>query len=254
MDLSVIIPAFNEEKRLPATLRRVISYLSSTRAEWEVIVVDDGSRDGTARLVKDMSASGGKLRLVANLRNMGKGYSIRNGVLAADGRLILTTDADLSAPIEEMQILEEAIAAGAAVAIGSRAITGARLERRQPIYRECLGKMFNLFIRMVILPEFLDTQCGFKMFIREAAKEIYSKCRLNGFATDVEALAIARQLGYSIVEVPVRWSHANGSAIRPIADGLRMCKDVLDISRRIRSEIRPGEGSSPEKRNRRGRI
>lgn len=235
MDVSVVVPAYNEAKRLPGSLSRVLSYLDGhCRDRAEVIVVDDGSTDDTASLVERVVSCDSRVRLLRNGRNRGKGFSIRRGVLASRGDLVLTTDADLSAPIEEFEKLYFAIRDGADIAVGSRAIEGAQIELRQPAVRRTLGRLFNLIVRTLVVPGIADTQCGFKLFRRSAALEVYGRCQLDGFATDVEALYIARRLGITVKEIPVRWRHAEGSTVRPLRDGLRMCADVLAMAWRTR--------------------
>jgi glycosyltransferase involved in cell wall biosynthesis len=208
--LSIVIPAYNEENRLPATLARVKEFLR--RGSWtftEILVVDDGSADGTAALARGAGA-----RVVANPGNRGKGYSARHGMLEACGEWILLTDADLSTPIEEIEKLcKAAEAAGAAAAIGSRALNRALVGTHQSLPRELMGRTFNLVMRLVTGLPFRDTQCGFKLFEGRAAREIFRRQLLDGFGFDVEVLVIARDLGYRVVEVPVRWNDVRGTKV-----------------------------------------
>ena len=197
--LSVVIPAYNERARLPRTLERIRGFLAGR--PHEIVVVDDGSADGTAEAAR--AAAGDALVLLRNEGNRGKGYSVRRGMLAARGARRLMTDADLSTPIEELARLEQALEDGHGVAIGSRALAGARIEVRQPLYRESLGRLFNVFVRALAVPGVRDTQCGFKLFTAAAAQAVFTAARLDGFSFDVEALFIARQLGYRVAEVPV---------------------------------------------------
>jgi dolichyl-phosphate beta-glucosyltransferase len=208
--ISIIIPAYNEEKRLPATLGTVQAYLDATRWDFaEVVVVDDGSRDGTAALARRMGA-----RLLANPGNRGKGYSVRHGMLEARGEWVLFTDADLSAPIEELEKLAAAVEReGAQAAVGSRAVDRSLIGVHQPPLRESLGRLFNVVIRLLTGLRFRDTQCGFKLFEAAAAREIFRRQRLDGFGFDVEVLFIARRLGYRTVEVPVRWNDVAGTKV-----------------------------------------
>jgi glycosyltransferase involved in cell wall biosynthesis len=208
--ISIIIPAYNEEKRLPGTLATVREYLA--RSQWdftEIVVVDDGSRDRTAEVAR---ATG--VRVLRNPGNRGKGYSVRHGMLEAQGEWALFTDADLSAPIEEAEKLWSAVAReGARVAIGSRAVDRALVGVHQPILREAMGRLFNLAMRLVTGLPFRDTQCGFKLFEAQAAREVFSRQRLDGFGFDVEVLFIARRLGYRALEVPVRWDNVEGTKV-----------------------------------------
>jgi len=198
--LSVVIPAYNEARRLPATLERVGAYLAAQGVAHEILVIDDGSADATADL-----ARGESVRVLRHEPNRGKGYAVRRGMLAAAGARRLMTDADLSTPIEEMPRLEAEIDRGFDVAVGSRALPGARIEVHQPAYREAMGRAFNVMVQAILLPGLHDTQCGFKLFTARAAEAAFGACRLDGFSFDVEALFVARRLGLRIAEVPVRW-------------------------------------------------
>ncbi len=200
--LSVIIPAFNEAGRLPATLARVRDYLAARGSSHEILVVDDGSTDGTERAAR---AQGEDVRVLRHAPNRGKGYAVRRGMLAATRVLRLMTDADLSTPIEELAKLEREIEQGFDVAIASRAVAGARIEVHQPAYREAMGRLFNVLVQALLLPGLADTQCGFKLFTAEAAQTAFGAARLDGFSFDVEALYVARRRGLRIAEVPVVW-------------------------------------------------
>jgi dolichyl-phosphate beta-glucosyltransferase len=200
--LSVVIPAYNEARRLPATLVRVGEHLAARGVPHEIVVVDDGSSDGTADVAR---AAGGVVHVLRHEPNRGKGYAVRRGMLAATGERRLMTDADLSTPIEELSRLEAEIDRGFDVAIGSRAVPGARIEVHQPAYREAMGRLFNVLVQALLLPGVADTQCGFKLFTAEAAEAAFSPARLAGFSFDVEALYVARRRGLRIAEVPVRW-------------------------------------------------
>jgi glycosyltransferase involved in cell wall biosynthesis len=215
--LSVIIPAYNEQSRLPETLERVSSFLIGRNFEfWEMLVVDDGSTDQTAEMAEAYSRSNRNTRLLKNPGNRGKGYSIRHGMLAARGEWRLFTDADLSAPIEDFAKLEHAVESkNAAVAIGSRGLSSSVIEVHQPAFRENAGKIFNLVMRAVTGLPFHDTQCGFKLFSARAAETAFKLQRLEGFGFDVEVLLIARLHGFRIDEVPVRWSHVEGTKVSP---------------------------------------
>jgi dolichyl-phosphate beta-glucosyltransferase len=200
--LSVVIPAFNEALRLPATLARVREHLAARGVAHEILVVDDGSSDATADVAR---AGGDVVRLLRHEPNRGKGYAVRRGMLAATGERRLMTDADLSTPIEELARLEAEIDRGFDVAIGSRAVAGARIEVRQPAYREAMGRLFNVLVQALLLPGLSDTQCGFKLFTAAAAEAAFRACRLDGFCFDAEALYVARRHGLRIAEVPVVW-------------------------------------------------
>ena len=200
--LSVVIPAFNEARRLPATLARVGEHLAAQGRPHEILVVDDGSADGTADVAR---AGGVDVRVLRHEPNRGKGYAVRRGMLAATGARRLMTDADLSTPIEELARLEAELDRGWDVAIGSRAVAGARVEVHQPAYREAMGRVFNVLVQVLLLPGLADTQCGFKLFTAGAADAAFRACRLDGFSFDVEALYVARLRGLRIAEVPVVW-------------------------------------------------
>jgi glycosyltransferase involved in cell wall biosynthesis len=209
--ISIIIPAYNEEKRLPATLRTVKAYLEAASWEFaEIVVVDDGSRDGTVELARRAGA-----RVLPNPGNRGKGYSVRHGMLEAKGDWALFSDADLSSPIEELEKLWSAAEREQArVAIGSRDLDRSLIGVRQPLFRELGGRVFNLVIRLVTGLPFHDTQCGFKLFEGAAAREIFRRQRVERFGFDVEVLYIARRLGYRAVEVPVRWNDVAGTTVK----------------------------------------
>ncbi len=210
--VSIIIPAYNEEKRLPASLQIVAGYLASGQWEFsEVVVVNDGSRDGTAAAARQAGA-----RVLENPGNRGKGYSVRHGMLEAKGDWLLFSDADLSTPIEELDKLWQAVdRQGAQAAIGSRALDRSLIGVRQPLFREGMGRFFNLAMRLVTGLPFRDTQCGFKLFEATAAREIFQRQRIDGFGFDVEVLYIALRLGFRVLEVPVRWNDAPGTTVSP---------------------------------------
>lgn len=211
--ISIIIPAYNEEKRLPATLRRVIDYLG--RGVWpfaEILVVDDGSTDGTARVAEQIRAEYPDLRVLRNPGNRGKGYAVRHGMLECRGEWALFTDADLSSPIEELDKLWQAAERdGAQVALGSRALDRRLIGVHQSFFRENVGKVFNLGMRLATGLPFHDTQCGFKLFEAAAAREIFRRQLLDGFGFDVEVLFIGQRLGYREIEVAVKWNDVAGT-------------------------------------------
>jgi len=226
--LSIVIPAFNEGQRLGASLEAVLGYLRGTPFEkHEVVVVDDGSSDDTAAVVDRFRATHPEVRLLRNPSNRGKGYSVRHGMLEASGDWILFTDADLSAPIEELgKLLDAATRRHAAVAIGSRALDRSLIGVHQSWFRENAGRMFNLLVRLIAGLPFADTQCGFKLFTRQAAHQVFRRLRLERFGFDVEALYLARKLGFQAVEVPVRWNHSEGTKVRMLRDSLNMFLDL----------------------------
>ncbi len=229
-ELSIIIPAYNEEKRLPRALGQIRDYFARVRpgaGEIEIIVVDDGSTDGTVRIVEEWAPQEPFLRLVRNGENHGKGYSVRHGMLEARGRITLFTDADLSSPIEESAKLLAAIAAGNDVAIGSRALDRSLIEIHQSPYRELAGIIFNGFVRLFAGLPFHDTQCGFKAFVREPSRIVFEQQRIEGFGFDPEVLFLAKRHGLRAAEVPVRWSHDTATKVHVVRDSLRMFGDLV---------------------------
>lgn len=231
-ELSVVIPAYNEGTRLPMTLDRIRAYLER-RGSHEIVVVDDGSSDATADVARRLGGPG--VVVVSNETNRGKGYSVRRGMLLATGQRRLMSDADLSTPIEEYGRLAAKLDEGYHVAIASRALPGANIEVHQSWYREGMGRVFNLCVRLVALPGLFDTQCGFKLFRAEAAQAAFFACRLDGFSFDVEALVAARRRGYRIAEIPVTWR--NDAATR--VTSLRGFLAFLDLLR-IRANLWAG--------------
>lgn len=226
------MPAFNEERRLPHTLANVASFLDGLQHAFvEVIVVDDGSTDGTASLVRKLAECDARFRLLSNPGNRGKGYAVRHGMLQAKGDWRLMTDADLSTPIEELNKLYQAAQSdGADVVIGSRALNRALVSKRQALLRDLGGRFFNLLMRLLTGLPFADTQCGFKLYRAAAAQTVFSKQILDGFSFDVEALFIARRLGCKIVEMPVRWANVEGTKVTMMAT-VRAFLDLWRIRR-----------------------
>jgi dolichyl-phosphate beta-glucosyltransferase len=230
--LSIVIPAYNEERRLGRTLARIRDYFAASplgTAGIEIIVVDDGSNDGTAKVVRECAREMSCLRLVSNGVNRGKGYSVRHGMLKAQGRIALFTDADLSAPIEEFAKLLAAIDAGNDVAIGSRALDRSLISVHQSRFREVAGMIFNGFVRLFTGLPFYDTQCGFKAFVRERCRIIFEQQRIERFGFDPEVLFLARRHGLRAVEVPVRWAHDPSTKIHMFRDSLMMFVDLIYI-------------------------
>lgn len=227
--LSVVVPCYNEENRLPRTIERIEEYLDGKKAQYELVLVDDGSADGT-RAVMDLAAKrNSAVRVEALPHNRGKGRALAVGVAAASGDPILVTDADLSTPIEEVEKLQAALAAGAGVAIGSRALRDSRVEVSQPLYRVLMGKGFNLIVQVVLLPGIWDTQCGFKLFRADVAHRVFSGLVTDGFGYDPEVLYRARKQGVKIAEVPVVWRNSAPTKVSPIKSSLDMLKHVIRL-------------------------
>ncbi|MBK9170307.1 MAG: glycosyltransferase family 2 protein [Bryobacterales bacterium] len=228
--LSIVIPAYNEESRLPDTLSAIAAYLAASDFDpVEILVVDDGSSDGTARAADEAARRDPRIRVLRNPGNRGKGYSVRHGMLEARHDWVLFTDADLSAPIAELGKLREATA-GAEIIIGSRGLDRSLIGVHQSPFREAAGRFFNLVMRATTGLPFRDTQCGFKLFRRDAAQAVFSRLRLERFGFDVEALFVARRLGFRVAEVPVRWNHVEGSKVSMLA-GLDGFLDILRVRR-----------------------
>lgn len=225
----MIIPAYNEEARLGRTLERIREYLSGQEYSWSVTVVSDGSKDRTEAIAQEFAESDARFHVMACRPNRGKGAVVRDGMLSAEAEFILFSDADLAAPIEEIEKLWPAMKSGAAVAIGSRPLKESNLEIRQPLYREMLGRLFNKCVQLLAIKGIQDTQCGFKLFTRDAARDVFSRCKLDGFGFDFEALMVARDLGYRIDEIPIRWAHQEGSKVVLMRDGPRMLRDLIKL-------------------------
>lgn len=235
--LSIVLPAFDEAARLPATLGRIFAWLDEQAMgadRVEVIVVDDGSGDDTVKLARAAAEIEPRLWVECLPRNMGKGAAVRRGVEVASRDWVLFSDADLSTPIEELLLLVRAADAGAEIVIGSRDTSGSRIERHQPWYREAMGRTFNRFVRVVAVPGFRDTQCGFKLFSASAARDCFGRQTIDGFAFDVEILWIAWRRGYRIAEVGIRWINDDRSTVDPIRDSARMLADLARIRWRQR--------------------
>ena len=226
---SFILPAYNEGERLASSLPKVLEYVSQRGLQAEIIVVNDGSKDDTAEVVRRFAAVNPTVRLLENPGNRGKGYSVRNGMLHARGDIVLFTDTDLSSPIDEADKLFSALSGGADVAIGSRWLRSELQTGRQPLLRQLYGRMFNLFLRMVLGLNFHDTQCGFKAFTRDAALLIFPRQHVERWGFDPEILFLARKFELKTVEVPVEWAHDHRSKINPVRDGVRMGGEVLQV-------------------------
>lgn len=228
--LSIVIPAFNEEQRLPSTLARITAWLETRPLDFvEILAVDDGSTDRTAEVVREAAARDPRIRLLENPGNRGKGYAVRHGMQKAQGEWVLFTDADLSAPIEDLVRLEAAVERESADgAIGSRALDRSLVLKHQSPMRELSGRLFNLCMRLITGLPYRDTQCGFKLFRRDVAQCVAARQRSDGFGFDVEILFIARKHGYRIVEVPVRWANVEGTKVS-LAKGLAAFLDLVRV-------------------------
>lgn len=229
---SVIIPAYNEERRLPASLRRVAAFVQEQIQRIEVIVVDDGSQDATAAIAEEFA---GQYPFIALVRSPhgGKGAAVRAGIARGAGQYLIISDTDLAVPIEEIQKFVPPQLEGYDVAIASREARGAR-RFNEPYYRHLMGRAYNLMVRLIAVPHIQDTQCGFKAFRREAARQLFARQTITGWGFDVEILFIAQRLGYQIVEVPVDWYYGKESKIHPVRDTIGMVRELLKVRRNAR--------------------
>ncbi len=227
--LTVVIPAYNEERRLGSTLDRLAEYARERGQLWEILVVDDGSVDGTVALAEGRAARTPGMRVLGLGVNRGKGAAVRAGMMEAAAPRVLFTDADLSTPVEELPALELALDRGADVAVGSRALDRGRIGVRQPLYRETAGRVFNAFVRLLGVSGIHDTQCGFKLFTASAGRRLFRCQKVPRFGFDVEVLFLARRAGLNIAEIPVRWLNSPETKVRPVRDGLRAFVDVALI-------------------------
>jgi dolichyl-phosphate beta-glucosyltransferase len=232
--LSIVIPAYNEATRIRSTLDKLLNYFRSRDRPFEILVVDDGSSDQTVSVAE--KGADPEVRVLSLPSNQGKGAAVRTGVAESRGELVLITDADLAIPIEEIPQFEQWLEQGFAVACGSRGLPESRALSRLPIYRKRMGKLFNWMVRCLQLTDSRDTQCGFKLFRGSVARDVFSRCRVNRFAYDVEALRIAERLGCRIAEVPISWRHIPESRVRPVSDAVRMLVDLLLIRARAWSD------------------
>jgi dolichyl-phosphate beta-glucosyltransferase len=236
--LSVVVPAYNEEDRLPASLVELRRYLGGASGGYELLVVDDGSADGTAALVTAASAGWPELRLLRLPRNQGKGAAVREGMLRAVGRRRLFTDADLSTPIEEVAKLRARLDPGTQVVIGSRALPDSDVEVHQPWYREAMGRGYNRLLQWLVLPGLRDTQCGFKLFTATAAQSCFAELHCPGFGFDAEVLLHASASGLRVAEVGVSWRNSCGTRVSPFNDSWRMLAELWRL-RRLRGSLVP---------------
>ena len=227
--LAVIVPAYDEAERIVPTLQRLAEYLSAQPYTWQVTVVSDGSRDNTPDLVAEFARSNVGFAIDHYEPNRGKGYAVRRGFLKADAEWALFTDADLATPIEEVEKLWAAVSDQVPISIGSRPLKESKLEVRQPWYRELLGRIFNLLVQALAVKGIQDTQCGFKLFRIDVARDVFERSKLDRFAFDIEALMVAHDLGYRIAEVPVVWRHQEGSKVVLMRDGPEMIKSLIKL-------------------------
>lgn len=241
IEISVVIPAYNESTRLPATLQSLLSFLQQDGRSAEIIVVDDGSTDETSAQVRRVAAAHPHVRLIRLPQNRGKGFAVRTGIVNAVGSRVLFADADGATPFEELYRLEKRLNAGAMIAIGSRALRDADTKLEARLHRRVLGRMFHAVVRSFATGGFKDTQCGFKLFESNAAHDLFSRMRMSGYSFDVEVLVMALRTGYEVAEVPINWVHQPGSKVRVLRDGLLMVRDVL----RIRSNLARGAYDKP---------
>ncbi len=251
--ISIVIPAYNEAARLPGTLAALTGHLRTQPETWEIVVVVEQSADKTLELANRAAAEQANFRVLANERRHGKGYSVRRGMLAAEGELVFYMDADLSVPVEDLTAFLKfaRVHPEVEVLVANRNHPLSRIEKRQGLYRHALGIVFNALIRIVSPVKMRDTQCGFKAFRREAAQAVFSRLRTEGFAFDVEALLLARQLGFKSRDLPVRWANSEQSTVEPVRDGFRMLRDVFRLRWKLAfpgspPTIPPASAADPE--------
>jgi dolichyl-phosphate beta-glucosyltransferase len=244
--LAVVVPAYNEEPRILPTLQRISEFLGAQDYSWSVTVVSDGSTDKTNEIVSGFCATNACFKLISYSPNRGKGYAVRKGMLAADGEVVLISDADLAAPIEELDKLLKPVRDGFPVAIGSRPLKDSELVVHQPFLREMFGRASNKIIQLLGVRGIHDTQCGFKLFTHNAAQEVFTRCKLNGFSFDFEALVVAHDLGLKISEVPIRWAHQEGSKVVLWRDAPKALFDLVKLrlaGKKARTSPNPEESA-----------
>lgn len=226
LSISVVIPAYNEEKRIGKTLRKILKYFENKKYDYEIIVVDDCSKDKTVHVAEFFKSK--RIKIIKNLCNLGKGGAVRKGMLSAKKKYVLFSDADLSTPIEQIEKFLPFIKKYDVI-IGSRALNDSEIRIKQPFYRVIMGRIFNLIVQILLLKGIKDTQCGFKLFTRKSAKKIFPKQTFKGFSFDVEILYIARKTGYKIKEVPVVWINSPESKVSALKDSIKMFIDLIKI-------------------------
>ncbi len=230
IEISIVIPAYNEEKRIISTLKKIKDYLEKEDYRYEIIVVDDGSKDRTSKIIKKIKEKDNRISLIHFLKNRGKGAAVKEGVLSAKGRYILFTDSDLSTPIEELdKLLFWVKERDYDIAIGSRGLPESKILIPQLWYREKMGKIFNIFVRLLVVPEIFDTQCGFKLFRRKIAQHLFHLQRVSNLAFDVEIIYLSKSFGYSVKEIPVHWINSPQSKVHLLSDSLRMLITLIKI-------------------------
>jgi glycosyltransferase involved in cell wall biosynthesis len=238
VDLSVVVPAYNEALRITPTLERLHAFLSTQPLRYEIVVVDDGSRDTTCDVVTGLMASVANLRLVRQSPNRGKGAAVRAGMLAATGQIRIMTDADGSMPAEMLpRLLRPITSCRAAIAIGSRYAPGAHTDQKQPWYRVMWSRLCNKVIQRSLVPGVRDTQCGFKAFTAEAARELFAVARIDGWAFDLEILALAKRRGYTVEEVGVEWADDGRSRVNPLKDMWKVVREAITIRKNLRRGV-----------------
>ena len=226
--LSIVVPAYNEAGRVGESLRRIAEYADAVGLSVEIVVVDDGSTDGTAEVVEAIGARDRRVKVVRNPRNLGKGGAVRRGVRASTGDRVLFSDADLSTPIEELEKMIPWLGTSDLV-VASRSARGAQVLVHQPRYREIMGRMFNIVVRALLVRGMIDTQCGFKLMTRRAADQIFARQRIDSFSFDVEMIVIAKRLGMTVKEIPVRWVNSPASRVHPVVDSAQMLLDLFRV-------------------------
>ena len=232
--ISVIIAAYNEEKRITPSLFRIKEYMNGQGVDCEIIVVDDGSTDRTSKVVQNLIPDMPRMKVIRYDMNRGKGYALKTGVLVSEGEVVLLSDADLSTPIEELSKFLPLISDNLCeVAIGSRALVLSKVIKKQPWWRQNMGKIFNGIVKFIVMDDFKDTQCGFKLFSGDVARELFGELQTERFAYDVEILARAKKKGYRIREVPIQWINSPDSKVNPLIDSFQMVFDLMKIRARV---------------------
>jgi dolichyl-phosphate beta-glucosyltransferase len=227
--ISIVIPVYNEAKRIKTTVNKIVSFIKQREINAEIVIVNDGSQDDTAHVLIEMSGLLPNLMIINNEINQGKGSAVRKGMLSAAGNMILFTDADLSTPIEELDKFVKILKQGNDIVIASRRMRESRINIPQPLHRRVMGKLFQIIVATIIIRGIKDTQCGFKLFSREACRRIFEQQLLSGFAFDVEVLYLANRLQFKVAELPVEWNDARGSKVIPFKTSVSMLRDLLYI-------------------------